>query len=148
MKNYLIPNKIGVYGFDDNQSQFVPKNAVLISAVYTPDQFPFLTLSNGNIVFDESNYNKFSYSNTIATYNAAAQNLLDTTAQSWGYDNIISAVSYMTSNSPQYSADGTALSNWRDAVWTKAYTIEAGTLPATVNDFLVQLPAAPARPII
>ena len=61
---------------------------------------------------------------------------------------MISAVSYAKSNNTQYSAEGTALSDWRDALWSKAYTIEAGTLPATVNDFLAQLPVAPVRPTI
>jgi len=149
MKNYLIPNKQGVFGFDDDQSQFVPQNAVLVPATYTTNQFPFLSLtSKGKISFDSSAYNIANHAETIFLYNGAAQGSLDKTAIEWGYDNMLSAVSYMTSNNPQFAAEGTALSNWRDATWEQVYTIEDGELPPSVEAFLAMLPAAPAKPVI
>lgn len=149
MNNYLIPNKPGVFGFDESQSQFIPQDAVLIPSTYKVDQYPFLSLtSNGKINFDSAAYNIANHAATILNYNGAAQASLDKTAIEWGYDNILSAVSYMTSNNPQFAAEGTALSNWRDATWSQAYTIEAGTLPDSVEAFLAMLPPAPVKPVV
>ena len=147
MTYYIDPTN-EIFGFDDTQKNLIPSDAVAIPNKYTPDQYAFLSLTGGKIVFDSAAYNAATQTNTIAQYNLAAQNQLDSIAISWGYDNMISAVSYAKSNNTQYSAEGTALSDWRDALWSKAYTIEAGTLPATVNDFLAQLPVAPVRPTI
>ena len=147
MKIYITP-KNEIIGLDADQLNILPEGSIEVPFTYAYKQYKFLTLVKSEIVFDEKTYNEFIYGKTIIEFNNAAQHQIDEVAQSWGYDNMISAVSYVGSNNPQYAADGTALSNWRDAVWTKAYTIEAGTLPATVNDFLIQLPAAPARPII
>lgn len=85
---------------------------------------------------------------TVDTCNVAVQQFLDTGAQSWGYSSILSGVSYVTSSDPQYKAEGQLLSDWRDAVWTKTYTIETGTLPKTIDDFLALLPAMPQKPVI
>lgn len=85
-------------------------------------------------------------------YETAAQAKLDALAQSWGYDNIISAASYAASAVPRFKAEADALIAWRDALWTAAYAIEAavvaGTqqLPATAEAFLALLPSAPVRP--
>lgn len=85
---------------------------------------------------------------TIALYNIAAQAHLDAVAQSWGYDSMVSAVSYVNSTNAQYKAEAEALIAWRDAYWTEAYTIEAGTLPATSDAFIAELPAAPIKPTV
>jgi len=84
----------------------------------------------------------------IFIYESAAQKNLDTVAKSWGYDSILSAVSYANSTNPQYKADAAAMIEWRDAYWAEAYNIEAGTLPASADAFVSLLPPAPARPVI
>jgi hypothetical protein len=87
-----------------------------------------------------------------AQYEAKAQSNLDSLAQSWGYDNIVSAVSYANSTVAQYKADALALIAWRDATWQEAESLDAqiaaGTaqVPATVAAFVALLPAAPTRP--
>jgi len=92
--------------------------------------------------------------NTIASYEAAAQSQLDSVAQSWGYDSVVSAASYASSTVAQYKADALSLIAWRDAVWQKAYEIEsavkagAQTMPETPADFVALLPAPPARPTV
>ena len=90
---------------------------------------------------------------TIATYEAAVQAEMDSTARAWGYDSLLSAASYAASAVLQYKADSLALVAWRDALWIAAYALEqaviAGTqtLPATTAAFLALLPPPPARPV-
>jgi hypothetical protein len=80
-----------------------------------------------------------------ADYVNAVQTLLDTTAQTRHYDNILSACTYVGSTVQKFSDEGTACRNWRDAVWAKCYDIlaqvEAGTLAQpTVAELLAMLP--------
>jgi hypothetical protein len=82
---------------------------------------------------------------TEADYVNAVQTLLDTTAQTRHYDNILSACTYVGSTVQKFSDEGTACRNWRDAVWAKCYDIlaqvEAGTLAQpTVAELLAMLP--------
>ena len=90
---------------------------------------------------------------TIESYKEAAQSQLDSLAQSWGYDSMISAASYANSTNAQFKAESLALIAWRDDVWTAAYVllanVQAGkkSAPKTVDAFLNQLPAAPNRPV-
>ncbi|MES2587022.1 MAG: hypothetical protein V4536_08895 [Pseudomonadota bacterium] len=90
---------------------------------------------------------------TIATYQSAAQNLLDSVAKSWGYDSVVSAASYASSTNAQFKAEALALITWRDEVWGSAYallaSIEGGkkSAPKSVDDFLAGLPLAPDRPV-
>lgn len=85
-------------------------------------------------------------------YEGAAQALLDSTAQAWGYDSAVSACSYGLSTVPQFKAEAQALLAWRDALWQAAYALEAQVvagsvpLPASPAAFLALLPPAPARP--
>jgi hypothetical protein len=87
-----------------------------------------------------------------AQYEAKAQGNLDALAQSWGYDNIVSAASYANSTVAQYKADALALIAWRDATWQAAEALQAqitaGTAqpPATETAFIALMPIAPARP--
>jgi len=147
MQNYITSNN-QIYGFSEDQSSLIPQDAIEIPNSYTPDQYPYLSLVNGKIVFDSAKFNQEHQAQTIAFFNEATQTYLNATAQSWDYDSILSAVTYVNSNNAQFSAEGTALSNWRDAVWVKAFEIEAGLLPATTQEFLLLLPPPPAKPVV
>lgn len=87
-----------------------------------------------------------------ATYSAASQALLDSTAQAWSYNDIASAATYLNSAIAQFKAEATALCTWRDNFWYQAgllqAQIQAGTadLPATTADFLALMPPVPTRP--
>jgi len=68
-------------------------------------------------------------------------------AQSWGYDSIESAVSYVTSSNPQYVKEAQAMSKWRDDVWAWAIPRLASVAPnTTVGGFLSNMPNVPPKP--
>lgn len=70
-------------------------------------------------------------------------------AQSWGYDDIVSAVSYITSTNPQYVAEAKALIEWRDKVWAWAIPALASVTPGeTAGQFLSGMPDEPVRPVV
>jgi hypothetical protein len=76
----------------------------------------------------------------------AVQSQLDSTAQSYGYDSILSAVSYRDSTVPKFATDGVAFSAWRDACWSHCLQVladvQAGTRSVpTVAQLLLELPA-------
>lgn len=81
---------------------------------------------------------------TVDEYKAAAQNLLDTTAQAHGYDDIVNACGYAAAPNP-FELESKAFVTWRGNVWGTSYTImaevQAGTRPQpTLTEFLALLP--------
>jgi len=76
---------------------------------------------------------------------AAIQQLLDATAQKYGYDHIVSAVSYQGDAIEEWAAEGAAFFAWRSACWAKAKEIQDGVLQGdpvpTVAEVLAQMPA-------
>jgi len=68
-------------------------------------------------------------------------------AQSWGYDSIESAVSYVTSSNAQYVKEAQAMSKWRDQVWAWAIPrLNSVTPNTTVGAFLATMPNVPPKP--
>ncbi len=140
MKYFKNQKDTLVYAYDETN----PDQAVLITKA----------INNGWQDITESWPPTPTKSQIISTYELAAQNQLDSIAQSWGYDSLLSASSYVNSTVAQYKADALALVAWRDAVWTSAYSIEnainAGTqdLPPTTTAFVALLPLPPARPSV
>jgi hypothetical protein len=68
-------------------------------------------------------------------------------AQSWGYDSIESAVSYVTSSNAQYVKEAQAMSKWRDDVWAWAIPrLNSVTPNTTVGAFLATMPNVPPKP--
>lgn len=68
-------------------------------------------------------------------------------AKEWGYDDIVSAVSYIASTNPQYAAEGQALNKWRDDVWEWAIpALDSVTPGETAGQFLADMPELPPRP--
>ncbi len=54
----------------------------------------------------------------IDSISAALQNVLDTEAQKLGYDNIVTAVSYVGESAvPSFQTDGISFRAWRSNVW-------------------------------
>ena len=79
----------------------------------------------------------------IAGYTQQVQSYLDTTAQTRGYDGILSLCTYATSSNATFAKEGQVGVIWRDAVWTKCYEIlaevQAGTREAP-TDIISELP--------
>jgi hypothetical protein len=146
--NHYITTENKIVGFDDLESALIPAGSKLIPSDYSFSQYPFLTLDNETILFNQSLYESTIQKYNIRLYEQAAKLNLELLAQSWGYDSFISAVSYVNSTNAQFKADAEALIKWRDDCWSKAYTIEAGTLPATADAFVALLPAAPIKPVV
>jgi hypothetical protein len=67
----------------------------------------------------------------------------------WGYNSIESAISYVSSENPQYVAEARALSKWRDEVWAWGIPkLNSVTPGETAGEFLADMPLPPSRPIV
>jgi hypothetical protein len=90
---------------------------------------------------------------TIMDFENAVQLYLDSYAQSWKYESILSAATYLNSTNIQYQKEAAALIPWRDQVWSNCYitlaAVEANTMPMPSNTatFISTLPQPPARPV-
>lgn len=70
-------------------------------------------------------------------------------AKQWGYDDIISAASYIDSTNPQYVAEAKALISWRDTVWAWGIPALAAATPGeSAAQFLAGMPDFPQRPVV
>jgi hypothetical protein len=70
------------------------------------------------------------------------RNYLNTTAQSFGYDDIMTAISYANDPTrPDWQAEGITLRNYRTACWDAAYAHIAETDEPTEETVLDSLPA-------
>lgn len=88
----------------------------------------------------------------VSTLLVEIQKTLDQYAQSWGYDDIKSAVTYADEPAvPKFQNEGRLLRAWRSLVWEQAAEIlahvESGQSPIpTKEEVLNSLPSAPVRP--
>ena len=150
MALFYSPSLKGFY--DDAVNKNMPKDSVEITA--EQHQALFEAQSKGKTIQPDANgYPEavdrvYTNEQLIAQYESAAQSNLDAVAKSWGYDSLVSAVSYANSTNPQFKAEAEALIAWRDAYWAEAYTIESGTLPANAAAFIAELPATPIKPTV
>lgn len=65
-----------------------------------------------------------SEASVIASIASAVQSHLDATAQSLGYDDIKTAVTYADEPAvPKFQTEGQALRAWRSMVWAKCYEV-------------------------
>jgi len=82
----------------------------------------------------------------IQQFATEAQSRLDTWAQSRGYDGILSACTYATSQVPRFQAEGQRCVDLRDQTWARLYEIlaevEAGArpVPMSLAEIEVDLP--------
>lgn len=82
---------------------------------------------------------------TLKDYEDAVQKHLDTTAQSRGYDNTYTCLSYLESTNPTWKTEAEIFNTWRDSVWTTCHQIlnqwQAGEInQPTIQEVLNQLP--------
>lgn len=81
----------------------------------------------------------------LKSYENAVQNHLDATAQSRGYDNTYTCLSYLNSTDEKWKRESNAFNAWRDSVWRKAHEIlnafKAGEIEQpTIDEVISQLP--------
>jgi hypothetical protein len=87
----------------------------------------------------------------VAAYMSDVQAYMDAHARSFGYDNLLSVVSYADEPSvPRYQAEGLAFRAWRSAVWYACEQIlgevRRGERSApTTDELLALLPPAPVQ---
>lgn len=73
---------------------------------------------------------------------STVQNLLDTTAQSKRYDNMLSLSTYVNSTVPKFKAEAETGIAWRDGCWSTCYDILASDIEITsIDEVLSQLPS-------
>lgn len=83
---------------------------------------------------------------------SAIQDNLDSFAQSWGYNDIASACTYVGDPCAKFNSEALVLRQWRSDTWLTVETVNAqiaaGTqpYPQTIAAALALLPVAPARP--
>lgn len=58
MNHYITPDN-KKWGFDDTQTDLIPKNAILIPESFTLDQIPYLDLLNGVVSLNQDNYKSY-----------------------------------------------------------------------------------------
>ena len=56
MNHYITPDN-QIWGFDESQTNLIPKNAVLIPNIYSIAQIPYITLVNEILTFNQEKYN-------------------------------------------------------------------------------------------
>jgi hypothetical protein len=84
----------------------------------------------------------------------ATQVRLDSLAKAWGYDSMLSLVSYCDSLVPRFAAEAIAGRDFRDATWSAVVVLQdqlvVGTVatPSTIGAYFELLPAIPSRPVV
>lgn len=80
-------------------------------------------------VVDSFDIASSSTSDLINSLAAAVQSHLDTQAMVYGYDNIVSAVSYRGDTlNPEWAAEADAFFSWRSACWSACLSIKESVL--------------------
>lgn len=78
-------------------------------------------------------------------FTGVVQKWMDNKVQERGYDNIVSACTYIYSSDPIFAKEGNAAKEWRDKVWRHCYDVVADVvsgkrgIPST-NELLRELP--------
>ena len=86
-----------------------------------------------------------SFEDQKKVYENAVQAHLDAMAQTRGYDNTYTCLSYLSSTDEKWKRESNAFNVWRDNVWRKAHEILdavlCGAIPQpTVEEVIAQLP--------
>jgi hypothetical protein len=75
---------------------------------------------------------------------------LDSGVQAWGYSNLLTALSYLSSSVTVWAEEAALFQKWRDDVWTWALLkIDTALIdgePLDLEAFMVDMPPAPKRP--
>ena len=75
---------------------------------------------------------------------AAVQSRLDSMAQAWGYDSMLSLCTYATSKIPRFAAEGKIGANFRDDTWAVVDKRQHDVMSEA--ELMTVLPPIPDRP--
>ena len=161
MTIHYSANTLGFYDDSVINPALIPSGSVVVSdATYI---ILMAAVAAGQIIGSDANGNPIAIAPPLSPapttaqletqYAAALTKAINTVAQSWQYDTIYTAATYLTSAVPQFQNEAKALIAWRDTAWNNAQTLLAqvtagtATMPATSAAFLaLVLPTAPTRP--
>lgn len=121
--NRVLGYRIGPYEKSDKSPNEVEVDADLeiindiIYSLYDPETKTFIKDEEYERRREEKRQRASDTSIKINEIEDTIQNILDTTAQKYKYDNIVSAISYMNSLNPVFAKEAKAFSDWRDMVW-------------------------------
>lgn len=81
----------------------------------------------------------------LKVYQDAVQAHLDATAQSRGYDNTYTCLSYLSSTDVVWRRESNAFNAWRDQVWRKCHALLNAVMTEeikqpTIQELIAQLP--------
>lgn len=96
--------------------------------VYPPNASIWCDLNNAHMEQVEGGWQiventKPTQSEIVKSYEYLVQNFLDKTAQSRGYDNTYTCLSYLQSTNNVWKNESMIFNSWRDAVWLKCHEI-------------------------
>jgi hypothetical protein len=138
--------------FDDSISTLIPEDKVEISNDIwkslvrgMAEGRPLLSDENGFPTLGEIPSTKAEA--IVLALTSEIQNRIDATAKEWGYFNILSAISYISSKNTTFSGEAKSLSLWRDSVWLWAYPELAKVVDNfDVSSFFETMPVPPNKP--
>lgn len=121
----------------DSHGEVIDKNLLNTKEILEPDIVDSIGSLNKVVSkWDLNEWNEIQLRNKevkAKMVEKAVQDLLDSKAKSKGYDSIISACSYATSKGT-FGAEGQSFVDWRDAVWTKVFTIQSEVTTGTIKE--------------
>ena len=79
---------------------------------------------------------------TQKDYENAVQNHLDSAAQSKGYDNTYTCLSYLSSTNAKWKNESAAFNAWRDSVWLKCHELLAAWASTGIQPTIAEVIAA------
>lgn len=88
---------------------------------------------------------------SISEFESMVQTYMDTVARSYGYDSLISAISYASdTTSPKWQQEGISFRSWRSSVWLKCIeildSVKAGAKSPTEKELILMLPSLENMP--
>lgn len=149
MKYYYVPTlkTFMIEGIHPN----IPSGSIALTETEYKDLFheindnrKVVEIIGGKIALKEP---VISVETILAEMEIGLQNHLDSVAKGFGYDNIMSAISYADEPSvPKFQREGMAFRKWRSLFWVAANQHKSSVLegdiqpPATIDDLIEILP--------
>jgi hypothetical protein len=132
--------KLNTDGTIQSRSKQVDDTWLPLSKLETKENGEYYTYYNEDGTADLEKEMKADMDNLFQSIESSIQAMIDSQAKELGYDDINSISKYFRPSSPYYE-QSVKLGDWVDAVWTKAFELQATmTEVPTVESVLEQLP--------